>query len=190
MSSSTLTVVPAAQPVTKDASAGTVGSTTVTRVWLSAAMVYVVVRALPILSYPSGRDQSTYLLIGRSLLEGKQLYRDLWDNKPPGIFFLYAGISKLFGTALWGVALVDILWLLAISYCIFRFTARFTIRTRCPQASRGSWHPQTACRRLVHVVHLAHQFCLSHRAWCGQGTSGRSWPHGGQHARHDAAPRG
>jgi len=30
------------------------------------------------------------LLIGQRLWEGKQLYLDLWDNKPPGIFFLYA----------------------------------------------------------------------------------------------------
>ncbi len=125
MSTSSIDAVPAGHAVAKDAVAGTACSMVEARVWLSAAMLFVVVRALPILSYPPGRDQSTYLLIGRSLLEGKQLYRDLWDNKPPGIFYLYGGISKLFGTAVWGVALVDILWLLVISYCIFRFTARF-----------------------------------------------------------------
>jgi hypothetical protein len=125
MSTSTIAAVPADQPVGQGVATAAAPLKAQARVWLSAAMLFVVVRALPILSYPPGRDQSTYLLIGQSLLEGKQLYRDLWDNKPPGIFCLYAGISKLFGGAVWGVALVDVIWLLVLSYCIFRFTERF-----------------------------------------------------------------
>jgi hypothetical protein len=82
----------------------------------------VLIRALPILSFPLGRDQGTYLTIGQGLLEGKQLYRDLWDNKPPGIFIAYAGIAKLFGRVMWSAAAVDILLLLIISYLLFWFT--------------------------------------------------------------------
>ena len=78
--------------------------------------------ALPNLSYPIGRDQATYCVIGRGLLDGARLYRDLWDNKPPGIFYLYAPIVKLLGSAMWSIGLLDILWLVAISVCIFRFT--------------------------------------------------------------------
>ena len=92
------------------------------RALLVITMLYVVVRALPILSFPLGRDQGTYLTIGQGLLEGKQLYRDLWDNKPPGIFIAYAGIAKLFGRVMWSAAVVDILLLLVISYLLFRFT--------------------------------------------------------------------
>src|SRR6516165_9393512 len=125
MSTSTIAAVPTGQPVSQGVAADAARATAQARVWLSAAMLFAVIRALPILSYPPGRDQSTYLLIGQSLLEGKQLYRDLWDNKPPGIFCLYAGICKLFGGAVWGVALVDVIWLLVLSYCIFRFTERF-----------------------------------------------------------------
>jgi hypothetical protein len=142
MSSLTIAAIAAHADVVKDVAARDAGSSVKARLWLSAAMLFVVVRALPILSYPPGRDQSTYLLIGRSWLEGKQLYRDLWDNKPPGIFYLYAGISKLFGTALWGVPLVDILCLLAISYCIFHFTARFLgpAAAAVALAVHASWH--------------------------------------------------
>ncbi len=92
------------------------------RAFLAVAILFVVVRALPILSFPLGRDQGTYLTIGQGLLEGKQLYRDLWDNKPPGIFIVYAGIAKLFGRVMWSAAVVDILLLLVISYLLFRFT--------------------------------------------------------------------
>jgi hypothetical protein len=89
---------------------------------IAIAILFVLVRALPILSFPLGRDQGTYLTIGQGLLEGKQLYRDLWDNKPPGIFIAYAGIAKLFGRVMWSAAAVDIILLLIISYLLFRFT--------------------------------------------------------------------
>ena len=80
--------------------------------------------AIPNFSYPIGRDQATYCVIGRGLLHGARLYRDLWDNKPPAIFYLYAAIVKIFGPAMWSIGLLDILWLLAISTCIFRFAER------------------------------------------------------------------
>lgn len=92
------------------------------RVLIFLTVLYVLARAFPILSFPMGCDHGTYLTIGQGLLEGKQLYRDLWDNKPPGIFIAYAGIAKLFGRVSWGVPLVDILLLLLVSYLLFRFT--------------------------------------------------------------------
>jgi hypothetical protein len=58
------------------------------------------------------------------LWEGKQLYLDLWDNKPPGIFFLYAVMVKILGNVMWQVGLLDILWLLIISVFIFKFAER------------------------------------------------------------------
>jgi len=102
--------------------AGEARTSLLSRALLALAVLFVVVRALPILSFPMGRDQATYLVVGKGLLEGKQLYRDLWDIKPPGIFIVYAGIAKLFGRAMWSVAMVDILLLLLISYLLFRFT--------------------------------------------------------------------
>lgn len=90
-----------------------------------ASLVFVLLRAIPNISYPIGRDQATYLVIGRGLLGGQHLYQDLWDNKPPGIFYLSAFIVKLFGPVMWCVGLVDILWLLGMSYCVFRFAERY-----------------------------------------------------------------
>jgi len=93
--------------------------------WLAGTLVLVFLRALPNLRYPLGRDQATYCVIGQGLLHGKLLYRDLWDNKPPGIFYLYALVVKIFGPVMWSVGVVDILWLLAISCCIFYFARRY-----------------------------------------------------------------
>jgi hypothetical protein len=113
------------QPVPSDVAGtapGQARTSLLSRTLLALAVLFVALRAVPILSFPPGRDQGTYLTIGQGLLEGKQLYRDLWDNKPPGIFIAYAGIAKLFGRVMWSAAVVDILLLLVISYLLFRFT--------------------------------------------------------------------
>src|SRR5690242_4299980 len=96
----------------------------VSRGWLAAALLFVVFRALPNISYPLGRDQATYGVIGQGLLNGQHLYLNLWDNKPPGIFAIYAVLVKVFGHVAWSVGVVEILWLLVLSICIFRFAER------------------------------------------------------------------
>ena len=40
-------------------------------------------------------DESTFILMGDSLLKGFLPYTHIWDNKPPAIFFLFAGIISL-----------------------------------------------------------------------------------------------
>src|SRR5712692_5155934 len=110
--------------------------------WLLAVLVLVAFIALPSISYPIGRDQATYCVIGQGLLRGQQLYRDLWDNKPPGIFWLYALVVKVFGPVMWGVGLLDILWLLVISYFIFRFANRYlgTAAAFIAVLVNAAWH--------------------------------------------------
>jgi hypothetical protein len=133
------------QPVPSDV-AGTAPNeartSLLSRALLALAVLFVVVRALPILSFPMGCDHGTYLTIAQGLLEGKQLYRDLWDNKPPGIFIVYAGIAKLFGRATWSVPVIDILLLLVISYFLFRFTEPYLGRAGAAIAvmAHASWH--------------------------------------------------
>jgi hypothetical protein len=95
------------------------------RRWLLAALLFVLFRAIPNISYPMGRDAATFVVMGEDLLRGLRLYRDLWDNKPPGIFAVYAVLVKPLGHVMWSLGLIDILWLLAISYCVFRFTKHY-----------------------------------------------------------------
>jgi len=94
------------------------------RLWLGLSLLFAVLRAFPSLCYPIARDQATFCFIGQRLWEGKLLYLDLWDNKPPGIFYIYAGIVKVFGPVMWSVGVVDILWLLIISILIFKFAEK------------------------------------------------------------------
>jgi hypothetical protein len=95
------------------------------RMWMIAALAVVFTLSLPNLQYPIGRDQATYCVIAQSLLKGKHLYRDLWDNKPPGIFYLYVPIVKLLGQTTWLVGAVDLVCVVAAALGTFYFCARY-----------------------------------------------------------------
>lgn len=95
------------------------------RAWLIGALAVVFVLSLPNLQYPIGRDQATYCVIAESLLKGKHLYRDLWDNKPPGIFYLYVPIVRLLGNVTWLVGAVDLVCVLTAALATFCFCRRY-----------------------------------------------------------------
>lgn len=46
---------------------------------------------------PLERDITIYAVFGHELLNGRDLYSDLWDIKPPAIFLTYAAAEKLVG---------------------------------------------------------------------------------------------
>ena len=93
--------------------------------WLFVALFAVFILSLPNLQYPIGRDQATYCVIAESLLKGKHLYLDLWDNKPPGIFYLYVPIVQLLGRTMWLVGAVDMVCVLLAAFATFYFCARY-----------------------------------------------------------------
>ncbi len=47
---------------------------------------------------PLERDEGNYAYIASRLLAGDQLYVDVWDHQPPGVFVLFAAVSFMFGT--------------------------------------------------------------------------------------------
>jgi 4-amino-4-deoxy-L-arabinose transferase-like glycosyltransferase len=69
----------------------------------------VVGLALPTLLYPLGRDQGMYANIGAAILRGGLPYVDMWDIKPPPIYYLYALSMALFGQTPLGVRMLDLL---------------------------------------------------------------------------------
>src|SRR5580700_9997194 len=115
---------------------------TQSRAWLFGALGLVLLRGLPSLRYPLGRDQATYCVIGQGLLRGQLLYRDLWDIKPPGIFYIYKIVVRIFGPVMWSVGVIDIIWLLAISICIFYFAKHYLGAPAAAMAvvTNALWH--------------------------------------------------
>jgi hypothetical protein len=47
-------------------------------------------------------DESLYLLVAEKLLDGYPLYKEIWDNKPPGIYFVFLLALILLGHSVYG----------------------------------------------------------------------------------------
>ena len=72
--------------------------------------VFLVILAYRFLSVnqPLGRDQGIFACVGQNMLKGWVPYRDLWDQKPPGIHFSYAFFIWLFGDSMKVVQAMDL----------------------------------------------------------------------------------
>jgi hypothetical protein len=65
-----------------------------TRLLLAVTAALLIVR-LPSLVQPMGPDQALYAYVGERILHGDLAYRDAWDQKPPGVHYVYAGLRAL-----------------------------------------------------------------------------------------------
>src|SRR5262249_12601761 len=67
---------------------------------MSRRLLLVVITALlivrlPSLAQPMGADQGLYAYVGERILHGDLAYRDAWDQKPPGIHYVYAALRAM-----------------------------------------------------------------------------------------------
>src|SRR5439155_7290378 len=58
-------------------------------VWTGLIVLYLAVR-VPLLAVPLERDEGNFGVIGQAILRGEVPYRDVFEHKPPGVFYLYA----------------------------------------------------------------------------------------------------
>jgi 4-amino-4-deoxy-L-arabinose transferase-like glycosyltransferase len=65
-----------------------------TRLLLALVGALLIVR-LPSLAQPMGPDQGLYAYVGDRILHGELAYRDAWDQKPPGIHYVYAALRAV-----------------------------------------------------------------------------------------------
>src|SRR5438105_7082243 len=65
-----------------------------TRLLLALTAALLIVR-LPSLVQPMGPDQGLYAYVGERIRHGELAYRDAWDQKPPGIHYLYAALRSI-----------------------------------------------------------------------------------------------
>jgi hypothetical protein len=66
-------------------------------VWAAGALLFAVGAGIVFYHIPIG-SAGFFEYAGRSILEGKILYRDLWDNKLPSVYYLNALWQLLFGS--------------------------------------------------------------------------------------------
>jgi hypothetical protein len=89
-------------------------------VMIAVALLLLV--RLPSLVQPMGADQSLYAYVGERIRAGGLPYRDAWDQKPPAIHFLYAGLRTLLP---WPAAVpaADLVAAAAVAWLLYRVGA-------------------------------------------------------------------
>jgi 4-amino-4-deoxy-L-arabinose transferase-like glycosyltransferase len=89
-----------------------------------AVVAGVFILRLPNLVQPMGPDQGVYATIGWGLQHGLALYRDLWEQKPPGIYLTYFAGFVVFGNQTSSIFWIDYLAGAATVLVIFEIGRR------------------------------------------------------------------
>ncbi|MGC4067858.1 MAG: glycosyltransferase family 39 protein [Polyangiaceae bacterium] len=76
-------------------------------------------------TFSFGRDQSIYATVGSGMLSGKLPYRDLWDFKPPGIFYVFAAAEALFGHNMAAPRILEAIGLLGMALAMVALSRRW-----------------------------------------------------------------
>lgn len=65
-------------------------------------------------------DESLYLLMARSLIEGHLPYTEIWDNKPPGIYLLFSLALLLFGKSIISIRVITCIAVSITCYLLYK----------------------------------------------------------------------
>ncbi|MBI5078715.1 glycosyltransferase family 39 protein, partial [Candidatus Saganbacteria bacterium] len=74
---------------------------------------------VPFLQEPLERDEGLYGYMGQRILAGELPYRDVFDHKPPAVYYIYAGIIKVFGSSLFSIRAAAAVYSLFTTAAIF-----------------------------------------------------------------------
>ncbi len=86
------------------------GTTLAAAAILGSLLVRVILLAQPI-----GGDPGIYAYVGDRILAGELPYRDVFEQKPPGVLYTYAAAFALFGRSMAAVQLIDsVAWALTV----------------------------------------------------------------------------
>ena len=66
-----------------------------------------------------GRDSGVFLYVGSQILDGKIPYNDVWDHKPPAIYYIDALGLFIGNGSIWGVLFIEFLFLYFAFYIGF-----------------------------------------------------------------------
>lgn len=94
------------------------------KVWTALSLFLVIIFSLlirlPYLNVPLERDEGGYAYIAWRMEQGELPYKDVFDNKPPLIYFIYLLIFKVFGHSVKAIHCFLLLWVLAEVFLIYK----------------------------------------------------------------------
>lgn len=104
---------------------------------LSFVTALALAAALPVLTYPMGRDQGMYANIARTILNGGLPFIDMWDIKPPAIYYIYAVGIAIFGPGSAALRAIDFVTVPLTMTALYGLTLRLTGRRGAAALAAG-----------------------------------------------------
>src|SRR5215813_7624215 len=71
-------------------------------------------------------DESTFIIIGQSAVDGFLPYQIAWDVKPAFVFWWFGAAIELFGKTIPGIRLTGFIWLVLSAYLLYRAALSIT----------------------------------------------------------------
>ncbi|MEJ2571392.1 MAG: glycosyltransferase family 39 protein [Anaerolineales bacterium] len=68
---------------------------------------------------PMGADSGIFAYGAEQMLDGKLLYRDVWDHKPPAVFYVNALAILIGGSTPWSIWWLGVVWVAMVSIAFF-----------------------------------------------------------------------
>ncbi len=85
----------------------------------AAPLLLAVFLLAPMLAYPFGSDHGVFATAADAISHGQMPYRDLWENKPPAVDYLFWAGFHAFGRSMAAIRLLDLLWTLATALLLY-----------------------------------------------------------------------
>ncbi len=80
-------------------------------VWIGLTLLFVAILSVPEFAAPISGDTGIYAYIGRAIAHGQVLYRDVWDFKAPGIYYLFGLLFRLLPDSVTTLRLLALLFI-------------------------------------------------------------------------------
>jgi len=71
-------------------------------------------------------DESVYLIMADHLIQGETPYTVIWDNKPPGIYYLFALSQLIFGKTIISIRIIACIAVALSSFLLYRIVINFS----------------------------------------------------------------
>ncbi len=92
---------------------------------VSFVLMLLCTRSSFLYPYNNWDDANSYLTMGKSMMHGIRIYRDIFDQKGPWLYFLYGLCSLVSRTSFKGVFIMEILWGVFDLCCMYRILRLF-----------------------------------------------------------------
>lgn len=71
-------------------------------------------------------DESTFIIMGQSIVDGYLPYTKLWDLKPPLLFYFFSAVISIFGKSFIAIRFIGTLIVALSALYVFKITKKLT----------------------------------------------------------------